>query len=152
MRSHPSLLLLSSLSLSSLSLLACKDGRDANDPMLMNRRVDIVNEAGEGCKKVGTVHGIGRDANEELSKQQAADAAVDEAKRLYGDQIVFTDEQGEQVAGSGGTVLKTTKTAEVFTCEKKPDEKKSEPPKTDSTGAPKTESTPSEGEGSTTKE
>jgi hypothetical protein len=140
--------------LSLVVLPACKDGRSADDPMLMNRKVEIVNEPPEGCKKVGTVHGIGRDGNEELSKQQAADAAVDEAKRLYGDAIVFTDEKGEQVAGSGGMVLQTTKTADVFQCEKKPDDKKGEPPKTDGTNAPTSEgsSTSSGGEGTTTKE
>ena len=147
--------LLCLLSLAPLVVLpACKDGRDANDPMLMNRKVDIVNEPPEGCKKVGSVHGVGRDSNEELSKQQASDAAVDEAKRLYGDAIVFTDEKGEQVAGSGGMVLQTTKTADVYQCEKKPAPSGSEAPKTESTSAPATEgtSTSSEGEGGGTKE
>ncbi len=124
------------------ALLACKDGRDANDPMLMNRKVEIAAEPTEGCKKVGTVHGIGRDSNEELSKQQAADAAVDEAKRLYADEIVFTDEKAEQVAGSGGMVTQTTKTADAYKCEKKPE--KGEAPKTE---APKTEDTTSAGSG-----
>ena len=111
--------------------LACHDGRDANDPMLMNHDVQIVNEPTEGCKKVGTVHGIGRDSNDDLSKQQASDAAIDQAKRMYGDEIVFTDEKGEQVAGSGGMVTQTTKTGDVYQC-----------PKTE---APKTEDSASEG-------
>jgi hypothetical protein len=132
---------------------ACKDGRSADDPMLMNRKVEIVNEPPEGCKKIGSVHGIGRDGNEELSKQQAADAAVDEAKRLYGDAIVFTDESSEQVAGSGGMVTQITKSADVYGCEKKPDDKGAAP-KSESSSAPSTESTstPSEGGGGTTKE
>jgi hypothetical protein len=121
---------------------ACKDGRSADDPMLMNRKVEIVNEPPEGCKKIGSVHGIGRDGNEELSKQQAADAAVDEAKRLYGDAIVFTDENSEQVAGSGGMVTQITKSADVYGCEKKPAaDKGGEAPKTESSST----ATPAEG-------
>lgn len=86
--------------------------------MLASKHVDVVTEPTGECKKLGSVHGTGRDGNEDMARQQASDAAIEQARQMHGNQLIFTDESKENVAGSGGTVNQLTKTADVYDCKK----------------------------------
>ncbi len=114
----------------------CKGGSGGRDPMTVTAsQVKVVTEVKNDCKKIGSVDGRGRDSNPDLADQQGIDAAREQAARLGGEFLVITDTKAEPEAGSGGTVTKVTKSADVYTCPKE------EAPKTESSGAPTSEST-----------
>jgi hypothetical protein len=79
--------------------------------------VGVANDDGvSACKKVGTVRGKGRDFDETRAKDNARDAAKEQAVRVGGDTIVLRGHDNQPVAGSGGTTNETIDTYDVFVC------------------------------------
>jgi len=92
-------------------------GRDANAPLSAEASKVIVKDAApEGCKKLGSAIGKGRNADEGKAKAQALDGAKEQAVRLGGDTIVLAGHDSQPIDGAGGVVAAVTDTYEVWSC------------------------------------